>query len=150
MYHDFQEPEASTIGISQGGRTFKFVEFSNGKPLSSSLNVTLRKRIRQIPKSKGTSTKEQSKSKTMKSKRIGLRKMRKRLGTILTVIANCQTLNKKNSEQKCQNTMRKYILKFMKGVSTNLFKYILWVSIQFLSCCIIFDWTICYLVKLTF
>ena len=123
--HDFQEPEASTIGISQGGRTFKFVEFSNGKPLSSSLNASLRKRINQIPNLKGTSIKARVKSKMMKPKRIGLRRMKKQLGTILTVIANCQTLNEKSSEQKCQNTMKKYILKFMKGVSTNLFKYIL-------------------------
>ena len=87
------------------------------------LNDTLKTKIKQVPELKNKSTKRHLKK--MKSKRAGLRRMRKQLGRILTVIADCQTLKKHKSKEHCHDKMKKYILKFMKGASTNRFKYIL-------------------------
>ena len=125
-----QDPLVSTLSISQGKHSFELTEISNGKPRMPYLNAMLREKINRVHKMKRTSITHHSSSEKMRSKRHGLRRMRKQFGEILTVIANCQTLKIQNSKQNCQDKMKKYILHFMKKASANRFKYIFWIFFQ--------------------
>ena len=122
--YKLQEPLTSTLSISRGKHSFELTEISDGKPRMPYLNSMLRAKINRVPRTNRTSIKRFTLSEKMRSKRHGLRRMRKQLGEILTVIANCQTLKIHNSKRNCQDKMKKYILKFMKRASANRFKYI--------------------------
>lgn len=111
--------------ISPGDGSFvKVTEILTGRKSNAYLNEILRAKSNQTQRSKKGSIKKSLLTKMIKSKRRSIRRLTKRLGEILTVIADCRTSKKLNSTRKCQEKMKKYILKFVRDASANRFKYI--------------------------
>ena len=83
----------------------------------------------QMPKMKSSSTKKESMAKTVKLPPI--RRLGKRLTSILNAMNHCQTLKKKMSKRSflCEQKLKNFILKFVEPASDNRFKYIFWILI---------------------
>ena len=80
----------------------------------------------QKTKTKTSSITRKSMPKNVKLEQPPIRRLRKRLATILDAMNHCQTLKKKKSKRRshCEKRLKKYILKFVETASVNRFRYI--------------------------
>ena len=118
----FQALTAASISISQKDGSLD--KISDDIESSRHLTSVHKTKENQIPKMKSSSTKKESMPKKVKLPPI--RRLRKRLTTILNAMNHCQTLKKKMSKRSfhCEHRLKNFILKFVETASDNRFKYI--------------------------
>ena len=112
----------SSYGISQKDDSLN--DTSNDIEINEHLKSMHKTEANQMPKMKSSSAKKESMPKKMKLPPI--RRLRKRLNTIMNAMNHCQTLKKKKSKRSfhCELRLKKFILKFVETASDNRFKYI--------------------------
>ena len=112
----------SSYGISQKDDPLN--DTSNGFEINGHLTSIHKKKANQMPKMKSSSNKKESMPKKVKLPPI--RRLRKRLTTILNAMHQCLTPKKKMSKRSfhCKQRIKKFILKFVETASDNRFKYI--------------------------
>ena len=112
----------SSYGISQKDDSLN--DTSNDIEINGHLTSMHKTKANQMPNMKSSSNKKESMPKKVKLPPI--RRLRKRLTTILNAINHCLTPNKKISKRSfhCKQRVKKFILKFVETASDNRFKYI--------------------------
>ena len=99
---------------------------SKDNEINEHLTSAHKTRTNQNPKTNTSSIKQKSMPKNVKLELPPIRRLRKRLATILDAMNHCQTFKKKTSKRRshCEKKLKKYILKFVETASFNRFKYI--------------------------